>query len=64
MMSMILSSSMLSISARFENLRCIASSAVSTVTLRVCLRPNLSGLAEGEKLLQPLAWLATEDADD
>ena len=55
---------MLRISASPENLRCIASRAVDIVTFRVCLRPNLSGLAEGEKLLTPLAWLATEEAAD
>ena len=64
MMSMMLSSSMLRISASPENLRCIASRAFEIVTFRACLRPNLSGLVEGEKLLTPLAWLATEEAAD
>ena len=58
-----LSSSMLMMSARLENLRCMASIALEIVTFRACLRPNLSGLVEGEKLLLPLAWLATEEAD-
>lgn len=53
MMSMMFLSSRLMISANCENLRCMASNAMDSVTLRVCLRSILSGLVEGEKLLPP-----------